>query len=603
MKKTLLGLLFIFGLYTIGVCSQFIANTSYLQSQINSISTSTGNYVVKAGDTMTGTLALPVINFTQNTGAIKMQGDTCIYIDPPACNTLFGVSISTRATYNTGMGTNALLSNSGDNNTGMGSSVLANNTTGSRNTAFGCFANILNSTGTNNTSLGMSALRLNRTGSGNIAIGYNSGYNVLGSSNIIIAQDVTSLPNNSGNYQVVIGSTNLFYGDISTGNIGLGTTSPSEKLEIVGGNIKTNYGVNAATAIINGISFADVVLSTGVINNSLNAVILSTGIIKNSLDAVILSTGTLVKKTGDTMSGTLNGTNISMTYGVSAATGVYTSSVTAYSLSATSATFTSISTTGYGINVASGAIISNGNIGISTGTPEARIAIHSSGVTTESMINIYNYTISPGYGLGIKCLASSGTMSSPSSITTGAILGGMIFSGYETITPAFRNCASIRAFAEGNFSNTSAPSYLTFDTCPSGSISRAERMRITSTGSVVVANLAGSGTRALYSDANGYLTNSASSIRYKKNVKDLYFDIDNIYKLRPVTFKWKKDNSKDFGMIAEEVYKIFPNLVFTDKEGKPEGIHYEKVCIYLIEALKSQNERIRVLENKLKIKK
>ncbi len=74
-----------------------------------------------------------------------------------------------------------------------------------------------------------------------------------------------------------------------------------------------------------------VIVSTGAIQSSLTSVIASTGAIQSSLDAVILSTGALesskVDRAGDTMTGTLNGTDINMTYGVYAATGVFTQTV------------------------------------------------------------------------------------------------------------------------------------------------------------------------------------------------------------------------------------------------------------------------------------
>lgn len=54
-------------------------------------------------------------------------------------------------------------------------------------------------------------------------------------------------------------------------NMGINTISPSEKLEIVDGNIKTNFGINAATATIGGVTFASVVASTGTLQSQIDA--------------------------------------------------------------------------------------------------------------------------------------------------------------------------------------------------------------------------------------------------------------------------------------------------------------------------------------------
>lgn len=82
--------------------------------------------------------------------------------------------------------------------------------------------------------------------------------------------------------------------------------------EIIGTDENLVYGLVSATATIGGVNFSDVVISTGAIQSSLDAVIASTGTLDSSK----------VNRAGDTMTGTLSGTGISLNYGISASTAV-----------------------------------------------------------------------------------------------------------------------------------------------------------------------------------------------------------------------------------------------------------------------------------------
>jgi len=81
------------------------------------------------------------------------------------------------------------------------------------------------------------------------------------------------------------------------------------------------------------------------------------------------------------------------------------------------------------------------------------------------------------------------------------------------------------------------------------------------------------------------LSSCSSSIRYKENVKDAPFGLDDVMKMRPVTFKWKGRDENDLGLIAEEVAKINP-LFTTTKDGKIEGVKYAQLTAVLINAIK-----------------
>jgi Chaperone of endosialidase/YadA head domain repeat (2 copies) len=101
----------------------------------------------------------------------------------------------------------------------------------------------------------------------------------------------------------------------------------------------------------------------------------------------------------------------------------------------------------------------------------------------------------------------------------------------------------------------------------------------------------------------GELTRATSSIRYKENVKPLDSAINKIFDMNPVTFNYKPEHSTDkeshLGFIAEEMNEIYPEAVYKDSEGNPEGIHYETLTSVLIKALQEAVQNIKSLEQRV----
>ena len=77
-----------------------------------------------------------------------------------------------------------------------------------------------------------------------------------------------------------------------------------------------------------------------------------------------------------------------------------------------------------------------------------------------------------------------------------------------------------------------------------------------------------------------------SSARFKDNIKPMDKASEAILALRPVTFRYKKQiDSKgipQFGLVAEDVEKIDPDLVVRDADGKPYTVRYEAVNAMLL---------------------
>lgn len=127
---------------------------------------------------------------------------------------------------------------------------------------------------------------------------------------------------------------------------------------------------------------------------------------------------------------------------------------------------------------------------------------------------------------------------------------------------------------------------------------------LTSDGNLSIGHLENDGTIPLYLDIYGVVSYQSSTIRGKENVQELP-DCSWLYELRPVSFDWKdrkraKLEGTRIGLIAEEVNAVCPHLTWLDKEGKPEGVHYEWLGIPLIAEVKKLRNRVEALENQLK---
>jgi endosialidase-like protein len=105
----------------------------------------------------------------------------------------------------------------------------------------------------------------------------------------------------------------------------------------------------------------------------------------------------------------------------------------------------------------------------------------------------------------------------------------------------------------------------------------------------------GTGT-TVHALTDGTLVKLTSSKKYKKNIDDLEIDPDAVLQLRPVSFQYKSSGQEDIGLIAEEVETHLKDLVIYDAEGKADAVKYDRVALYLLEVVKAQQQRITDLE-------
>ena len=103
---------------------------------------------------------------------------------------------------------------------------------------------------------------------------------------------------------------------------------------------------------------------------------------------------------------------------------------------------------------------------------------------------------------------------------------------------------------------------------------------------------------AVLIDSAGELGTVSSSIRYKEEVKDMDNKSEKIHDLRPVTFKYKDSDSDklQYGLIAEEVEEVYPDLVVKNGDGEVETVQYHKLPSLLLNEVKKNRSEINDLK-------
>ena len=103
---------------------------------------------------------------------------------------------------------------------------------------------------------------------------------------------------------------------------------------------------------------------------------------------------------------------------------------------------------------------------------------------------------------------------------------------------------------------------------------------------------------AVLVNASGVLGTTTSSARFKQDVRDMGDASDVLMKLRPVTFHYREDvvgeadaKTTQYGLVAEEVEQVAPELVAPDLEGKPYSVKYHELPALLVNEVQKQ-ERV-----------
>jgi len=113
-------------------------------------------------------------------------------------------------------------------------------------------------------------------------------------------------------------------------------------------------------------------------------------------------------------------------------------------------------------------------------------------------------------------------------------------------------------------------------------------------------NATSSGGTAVFINSAGKLGTSTSSQRFKEAIKPMEQASAALFALKPVSFHYKKEidpqGTKQFGLVAEEVEQVNPDLVVRDKEGKPYTVRYDQVNAMLLNEFLKEHRKVEELE-------
>jgi len=102
-------------------------------------------------------------------------------------------------------------------------------------------------------------------------------------------------------------------------------------------------------------------------------------------------------------------------------------------------------------------------------------------------------------------------------------------------------------------------------------------------------------------DSTGKLGTMLSSRRFKEDIHDMGEASSGLLRLRPVTFRYKEASADgvrpvQYGLIAEEVAEVHPDLVVYSRTGEVETVQYHKLAPMLLNELQKQHRRIDALQ-------
>jgi hypothetical protein len=108
---------------------------------------------------------------------------------------------------------------------------------------------------------------------------------------------------------------------------------------------------------------------------------------------------------------------------------------------------------------------------------------------------------------------------------------------------------------------------------------------------------------AVIVDGKGHLGTTTSSARFKDAIKPMEKASEAILALKPVTFRYKHDLDPEgipqFGLVAEDVEKVNPNLVARDAAGKAYTVRYEAVNAMLLNEFLKEHRKVEQLEKQV----
>ena len=526
---------------------------------------------------------------------------------PLAGGTLSGPLTGTTASFSTVNSTNPyqigganVLSVAGSNNLFAGAGAGAAATTGSGNTANGGAALSQITTGANNTALGHQA-GFNFTGgeSNNIDIG-NQG--TAGESGVIriggASQTATYIAGING---VTPSGTPLPVVINSNGQLGTGTAATGSITGVTAGAGLTGGGTGGNVTL----NVDEAVIAT---NSSVTAAVAG-GVSTAESAAASYASSTFLPLAGGTLTGNLGGTTASFSGTLAGAT---VNSTNAYQIAGVnvltasdySNTFVGqgagSSNTGVNNNTASGyqALFYNttGNANTASGYQALWFNTTGIGNTAIGSQALYSaYAVGGNTAVGDAALLKNNSGSNNTAIGygAGAALGRANTLGGSNNIMVGSTAGGNYQFSEGgniaigNIGVTTESNHIRIGNTYSVDLCTLPCQTATYIAGIYGVTTESGGAVQVLIDSNGNLGTVSSSRRYKEDIHDMDAASDGLLRLRPVTFRYKKpyaDGSKpiQYGLIAEEVADVYPDLVVRGKDGQIETVQYYKLDAMLL---------------------
>jgi hypothetical protein len=115
-------------------------------------------------------------------------------------------------------------------------------------------------------------------------------------------------------------------------------------------------------------------------------------------------------------------------------------------------------------------------------------------------------------------------------------------------------------------------------------------------------SVSGAGTDTVTIDLmTGLLGHLSSSRRYKEEIQSMDSASETLYRLKPVTFRYKKEinarQSLEYGLVAEDVADVDPNLAIRNKDGEIESVRYTAVNAMLLNEFLKEHHRVEELKS------
>jgi hypothetical protein len=472
---------------------------------------------------------------------------------------LYAGNFTMTGSNNTGIGAAALLSNTaGSANTAVGPSALQMNTTGFNNTAIGSVALVNNTTGANNTANGSGTLTQNSTGSRNVASGEGALFvNTTGADNTAIGFSGLSA-NTTGNGNIALGSgagQNLTTGsnNIDVGNSGVAAESATIRIGTAGTQTRT-FLAGTVTLSDNLELPSPTSASAGVITQGGSRLLHTFGSGNVFLG---LNAGNFTMTGNNNTASGINALQNNTTGAANTAFGTYAllSNTTGFSNTAIG-TFAQFANTTGASNTAIGPSALKNNIdGV------GNVAIGD----TALYVNTGNGNIA----IGIFALSNN---------TTGG--GNLALGGGQNLTTGSENI-DLRNVGVAGESGT-----IRIGTSPFQARTFLAGVRDVTTG---VAD-----ALTVMIDSQGQLGTVSSSATVKRDIDSIGDASSALLKLRPISFFYRNDavGIRQYGLIAEEVAKVMPELVQFSPNGKPETVRYHFLPPLLLSELQKQQEMI-----------